>query len=86
MEHIVFKNDGPHIVGTSYWTSTYAATGKLFLSWNAGAARLLVPQSCESWLTEMRTAQYVIVSVGYWYEANKKDAFEKIPCREKWAL
>lgn len=37
------ENDGQEIVSTNYWRSDLAARGLVFLSINAGAARLLLP-------------------------------------------
>lgn len=36
-------NDGQRIVATNYWSTPHAAKGLLYLSINAGAARVLVP-------------------------------------------
>ncbi|PUV27915.1 MULTISPECIES: hypothetical protein [Cronobacter] len=57
-------NEGQAIKHTDYWQSEQARAGYLFLSWNAGAARLLVPDAAEALLKEMRGAQYVIISKG----------------------
>lgn len=57
-------NEGQAIKHTDYWKSEQARAGYLFLSWNAGAARLLLPDASEALLKEMRGAQYVIISKG----------------------
>ena len=36
-------NHGPLILSSTFWGSEYDQTGKLFVSVNAGAIRLLVP-------------------------------------------
>ncbi len=57
-------NEGQAIKHTDYWQSEQARSGYLFLSWDAGAARLLVPDASEALLKEIRGAQYVIISKG----------------------
>ena len=70
------ENDGQAILSTNYWTSDYAARGLSYLSWNAGAARLLVPAIRRTWLKEMQGAESVIVSIGPWSAARGKEAIE----------
>jgi hypothetical protein len=57
-------NDGPLIASTNFWDSHRAKDGLLFLTYNAYAARLLVPDSQLQLLAEMRTGKYVIISAG----------------------
>jgi len=73
---IYVENDGQHIVSTNYWLSDFALAGVAYLTWNSGAARLLIPPQCEAWLAEMRTAKFVIVSMGDWPNAGKENALE----------
>lgn len=73
---IIIKNQGQSIVSTNYWNSDHAKAGYCFLSWNAGAARLLVPDRIESEIQEMRSARFVIVSRGPWIENGSRDALE----------
>jgi hypothetical protein len=61
---MLISNDGPRILSTDYWTTEHAAHGLAYLSVNAGALRLLVPQLLEPAIAEMRTAAYAIVSLG----------------------
>lgn len=61
---ITISNNGPELLETNYWDLDHAKKGFLYLSWNAGAARLLVPDSMISQIDEMRTGKYVIVSRG----------------------
>ena len=42
---IMIGNDGPLIARTNYFETELAKNGYFYLSWNAGAARLLVPES-----------------------------------------
>lgn len=69
-------NDGPKITKTNFWESEYAKQGLFFLSWNAGAARLLVPDSAQPALADMRTAGEVIVSYGPFKQAPTRQGYE----------
>lgn len=46
------------------------------MSWNAGAARLLIPELNEHMIDEVETAQYVVISKGLWKEQNNNNALE----------
>lgn len=61
---IVVSNKGPELLESNYWTSNLAAQGNAFLSWNAGAARLLLPPAYSSHLRVMSSAQHVVLSRG----------------------
>lgn len=63
---LIIENQGQAIARTNYWDSDHAKAGYFFLSWNAGAGRLLMPDSQKAALAEMRSAKYVIVSRGPW--------------------
>lgn len=56
------ENEGQAVARTDYWQSVQAQAGYVYLSWNAGAARLLVPDAAKHLLREMRGAEYVIIS------------------------
>ncbi|HFT7832749.1 TPA: hypothetical protein ACGR6O_004900 [Escherichia coli] len=58
------ENEGQAVAGTDYWQSVQAQAGYVYLSWNAGAARLLVPDAAKHLLREMRGVEYVIISKG----------------------
>ncbi len=58
---ITIINDGPEIRETNYWDTGHARAGLCYLSGNAGALRLLVPQAAEGLLTEMRTGKRVYI-------------------------
>lgn len=76
-EHILrIENDGPEIRETDFWRSPYAAAGFCFLSFNAGTARLLLPDSLLPVVGELVRAREVIVSRGPWPAGHKPDAFE----------
>ena len=61
---------------TNYWETEHAKRGALFLTWNAGAARLLVPDQHLESIREMRTAKYVIISHGPYLPKGGREAFE----------
>lgn len=75
-EMLKIINAGPELASTNYWDSEYADAGLFYLSWNAGAGRLLVPDSRLAELQEMQTAQVVIVSRGPWPERKKAEGIE----------
>lgn len=55
-------NNGADIVETNYWDSEAAKKGFCYLSGNAGALRLLVPESiAKEYLPEMRTGMRVSI-------------------------
>src|SRR5438034_971361 len=70
---IQISNNGKELKYTNYWDMDHAKQGFFYLSWNAGAARLLVPASQESQIEEMSSAKYVIISKG---KLSGKDALE----------
>lgn len=72
---IIFRNDGTQIAHTNYWTSDLAKAGYAFLSYNAGAARLLLPPALAPAVEEMKLAREVILSVGHW-PAKQADGVE----------
>ncbi|HAV1239711.1 TPA: hypothetical protein JGU28_004489 [Salmonella enterica] len=67
------SNSGQAIRETNYWQTEQALGGYVYLSWNAGAARLLVPDQAKSMLREIKSADYVIISKGKY---NGRDALE----------
>lgn len=58
---ITIINNGPAIVSTNYWQTEQANTGMCYLSGNAGALRLLVPEAAEGLLQEMRTGTHATI-------------------------
>lgn len=56
MDLIQIGNDGQKIVDTNYWDLDNAKSGAFYLSWNAGAGRLLVPDLRLHEVVEMKTA------------------------------
>ncbi|EHV4930117.1 hypothetical protein K0P21_004677 [Escherichia coli] len=47
------ENEGQAVARTDYWQSVQAQARYVYLSWNAGAARLLVPDAAKHLLREM---------------------------------
>lgn len=70
---ITIKNDGPDIVETDYWDSDAGTAGYFYVSINAGACRLLVPDSRVEDIADMRTASEVIITRG---TAGTNEAYE----------
>jgi len=60
MELIQIDNNGQKIRGTNYFDTEWAKRGMFFLSWNAGAARLLIPDSQKKFIREMKTAKHIV--------------------------
>lgn len=73
---ITISNRGQAILSTDYWGSEHASRGYFYLSWNAGAGRLLVPDAQKPALREMKGAREVIVSRGPWPEAQGREGLE----------
>jgi hypothetical protein len=69
-------NRGQAITSTNYWDSEAARAGLYYLSWNAGAARLLVPDGEEHQIQEMSTATFVSISQGPLGGDRKKEVLE----------
>lgn len=73
---MIVHNRGQAIVSTDFWDSHQAQAGYYFLSWNAGAGRLLVPDSQKAVLREMKSAREILVSRGPWTEEDGRVAYE----------
>ena len=63
---IQISNHGPLITATNYWESDLARAGKVFVSVNAGAIRVLLPPQLYGALTDMRGAPECVLSRGPW--------------------
>lgn len=63
---MVVQNHGPLILATDYWDSELASKGKLYVSINAGAIRVLLPPAHYSVLADMRAAEECVLSRGPW--------------------
>ncbi len=69
-------NKGQALVSTNYWMSEHARAGYCYLTWNAGAARLLVPDAVKHVLREMKGANEVLISRGPWLDHGGREAIE----------
>lgn len=69
-------NHGPLITSSNFWESDLAAAGKLFVSVNAGAIRILLPPARYPCLIDMRTSQYCVLSRGPWPAEGLPEAVE----------
>lgn len=76
MSLLRIDNHGLLITGTNFFRSEMAGAGKLYLSVNAGAFRLLVPPQLESIVSEMATGAVAVISRGPWPAAGRDDAIE----------
>jgi hypothetical protein len=70
---LVIKNDGQEILSSNFWDSE---TASFFLSVNAGAARLLIPDSKIGEIGKMMKGNLVILSRGPCWPQADKDAIE----------
>ncbi|MEA3641752.1 MAG: hypothetical protein VBE63_17705 [Lamprobacter sp.] len=72
----LIENRGQAITKTNFWDSEQATRGILYLTWNAGAGRLLVPDNQKAMLRELKGSQEVIVSRGPWPDQGGREALE----------
>lgn len=70
------KNHGPLILSSNYWDLPAAKAGKILVSCNAGAFRVLLPATQEGFIPDMTSARGCAVSRGPWPEKRLDDAFE----------
>ena len=70
---LLIENNGPEILSSNFWDSE---TSNFFLSVNAGAARLLIPDSRIDEIGKMVTGKLVILSRGPCWPQADKDAIE----------
>lgn len=73
-ELLTIENRGKFLANTNYWDSQAAKLGYLYVSWNAGACRILVPDASLSMVDEMRTGKGAIVMAGQ-FKAEGVEAF-----------
>ena len=78
MPMLTIQNQGKAIVQTNFFDMEQARKGFFYLSWNAGAGRLLVPDVHIGLIPDMVVAQYVIVSRGPWRAQGNRDALELV--------
>lgn len=70
------ENHGPLITSSNYWDLPEARLGKVLISTNAGAIRLLLPVQVEGYVEDMRAAEGCAVSRGPWAQVGGRDATE----------
>ena len=73
---ITVENHGPLLLRSNYWESELARAGKLFVSVNAGAIRVLWPPQLYEDLAYMRTASECVLSRGPWPKQREADGIE----------
>ena len=74
MKFFEFINNQQDIVSTNYWQSSHAGQGYAYLSLNAGAVRLLIPDMLEDQIPDMtNNVELVIITEG---KLKSKDAVE----------
>ena len=73
---LVVHNHGPLIVATNFWDLPEAALGKVLVSVNAGAFRVLLPVQAEGYLEDLRSTEGCAVSRGPWPARGLPDAVE----------
>jgi hypothetical protein len=76
MSGLIIHDHGPLIVATNYWELPEARLGKLLVSLNAGAFRILLPVQAEGYLEDLRSAEGCAVTRGPWPEQGLADAAE----------
>lgn len=62
---LMITNDGREVTSTNYFDSKLAQAGFVFGSWNAGALRLLIPETQLPAIEEMQGAKNVPVTLGH---------------------
>ena len=76
MSAIVTDSRGPLIVSSTYWGSECETAGEVFVSVNAGAIRVMVPDAMRDAVNEWRAAKHAILSRGPWPELSLPEAVE----------
>jgi hypothetical protein len=73
---IQIRNHGPLILQTNYWDAELAQQGKLFVSVNAGAIRVLLPPALYGMLNDMLTGKECVLSRGPWPDMGLAEGVE----------
>lgn len=73
---LTFGNRGQKLVETNYWTSEYAKNGLVYVSVNAGAARLLLPRAMEANLPDILCAKEVVISFAGQFDPLRESSIE----------
>ncbi len=69
-------NNDKDITSTDYWTSPAGKLGRFFLSFNAGACRILYPNLPAEDLKAMKLAEEIIISIGVSPDLGDRLAYE----------
>lgn len=76
-EYIVVENDGPRIVSSTYWGSSWERSGYLYVTLNDGTVRMLMPRGSEAIVKDLaRGCRYAILSRGPWPDRDVPEAVE----------
>jgi hypothetical protein len=73
---VIIDNHGQLITASNYWDTDLAREGKVFVSPNAGAIRVLLPPLLRPVINELRKAEYAILSRGPWYKEGEENGIE----------
>lgn len=76
MSIINVSNHGALITSTNYWDSDLAREGKVWVSVNGGAIRVLLPPNLYGDLADMRQGKYCLLSRGPWPAERVAEAIE----------
>ena len=71
---IMTQNNGPYLLNTNYWQNEISQSGFAYFSCNAGAVRILLPDT--KCLKDILTAKEVIISRGPCPQLRMSDAME----------
>lgn len=76
-ETITIDNDGEKISQTSFWESTLAKNGYVFISIHEGTIRMLVPPSAEKeYLPEMKTGKSMLIEPSQQHDGSLDFVFD----------
>ena len=73
---VTIENHGPLIVASNYWGSAMEEAGKVYVSCNAGAIRVLVSRVHRRIIGDMRTGRICVCSRGPWPAMSLSEAVE----------
>lgn len=76
MSSLTIRNDGPLVAETNFWSLAIEESGRLCVSVNAGAIRVLVPRAMGRIVSDIRTARHAVLSRGPWPERRLDEAVE----------
>lgn len=71
-EHIIIGNDHEKIKTTNYWETNYNKEGYIYVSLNAGAMRLLLPENLNPDIEAMKNTKTIVISKGKHVEYDRE--------------